>query len=442
MAFKRTAAMVPQTAKAEGDISSVFASLSGEAEKELPARYIDLKRSLIAENANEVQASWDRLIESLKSGVEEAKALREKIVPSVNFTDLTSGNLSPRAIDEIKRRGTVVVRGVFPADEALAMKEQTRSYIQENRSLTRDFKGQVFEIYWSRSQVQARGDPRMISAQRALQRIWEGLSEEQAATPMSYVDRLRMRTPGDTSFALGPHIDGGSLERWEDPTYASCYTEILRGNWENYNPFDARNRIDANMDLYNSAGGCAVFREFQGWLSLSSCGPGEGTLRINPLLKQATAYYILRPFFSPPKHDPTSLEGWKLDLSTSKFPGAAQGRQQEMSDATHPHLQLQHSMVSAPRVEPGDFLVWHCDTIHAVDPVHNGMQDASVFYIPVVPKCPLNEKYIQQQRATFLAGYPPPDFPGGAGEQFHKGRATPSDIKQAGGESALTAMGF
>jgi len=36
-------------------------------------------------------------------------------------------------------------------------------------------------------------------------------------TPVSYYDRLRIRFPGDSVFALGPHIDGGSLERWEDP---------------------------------------------------------------------------------------------------------------------------------------------------------------------------------------------------------------------------------
>ncbi|KAF3920430.1 hypothetical protein ABW20_dc0104358 [Dactylellina cionopaga] len=433
---------MPQIAKAEGDISSVFASLSGETERPLPPRYQDLKKTLIANNAEKVQASWNRLIDSLKESVEEAKVLRERIIPSVSFADLTNGKLSPKTINEIKKRGTVVVKGVFPAAEALEMKEHTRAYIAANRDITKNFKGQVFEVYWSPSQIKARGDPRMIAAQIALQRLWEGLSKEQSGTPLSYADRLRMRTPGDKSFALGPHVDGGSLERWEDPTYASCYTEILKGNWGNYNPFDSRYRLNANMDLYNSSGGCAAFRQFQGWLSLSSCGPGEGTLRVNPLLKQATAYFLLRPFFSPPRHSPSSLDGWKLDLSTSRFPGSAQGRGQEMSEATHPHLQLQHSMVSAPRVEPGDYLLWHCDTIHAVDPVHNGREDASVFYIPVVPKCPLNESYIQKQKITFLTGYPPPDFPGGNGEEYHQGRPGVEIVEEVGGQAAMTGMGF
>ncbi|KAF3902359.1 hypothetical protein AA313_de0208805 [Arthrobotrys entomopaga] len=431
-----------ETTKAEGDISSVFASLSGETEQTLPPRYQELKRKLIADNPDQVQASWNRLMEALKAGVEETRVLRERIIPQVSFADLKNGKISSKKIAEIKERGTVIVKGVFPVSEALEMKGQTRAYIQANRDITKHFKGQVFEIYWSPSQLKARGDPRMIEAQVALQRLWQGLPEEQTTTPLSYADRLRMRTPGDRSFALGPHIDGGSLERWEDPTYASCYAEIFKGNWEGYNPFDATHRVDSIMDLYNSSGGCAAFREFQGWLSLSSCGPGEGTLRVNPLLKQATAYFMLRPFFSLSKSNPSSLDGWKLDLSTSRFPGSAQGRGQEMSHKTHPHLQLQHSMVSAPRVEPGDFLLWHCDTIHAVDPVHNGTEDASVFYIPVVPKCPLNERYIQKQKETFLVGYPPPDFPGGNGEQYHEGRPGAEIIEKVGGQAAMTAMGF
>lgn len=128
------------------------------------------------------------------------------------------------------------------------------------------------------------------------------------------------------------------------------YQHILEGNWEDYDPFDATNRIDAIQDLYNSPGGCAVFRQFQGWLSLSDCGPGEGTLKVNPLLKEATAYMMLRPFFSPPSGDASSLEGWKLDLSTSKYHGAAPGLGQEFTQDLHPHLQLEYSVVSVPKV--------------------------------------------------------------------------------------------
>lgn len=58
----------------------------------------------------------------------------------------------------------------------------------------------------------------------------------------------------DAKFALGPHIDGGSLERWEDEGYRNCYKKILQGRWKEHDPFDAGVRVYANSDLYNGPG--------------------------------------------------------------------------------------------------------------------------------------------------------------------------------------------
>lgn len=33
-------------------------------------------------------------------------------------------------------------------------------------------------------------------------------------------------------------MDGGSVERWEDPKYREVYKEILKGNWENFDPWE------------------------------------------------------------------------------------------------------------------------------------------------------------------------------------------------------------
>ncbi|CAF5143025.1 unnamed protein product [Rotaria magnacalcarata] len=84
-------------------------------------------------------------------------------------------------------------------------------------------------------------------------------------------------------------------------------------------------------------------------------------------------------------------------------------------------------------------VLWHCDTIHAVDSIHRGQSDSSVFYIPAVPLCEMNVKYLVQQRDAFLQGIPPPDFPGGEGESHHIGRGTHEELIQLiGGRS----MGF
>lgn len=56
-----------------------------------------------------------------------------------------------------------------------------------------------------------------------------------------------------SKFALGPHIDGGSLERWEDPGYRNCWKNILENNWRSHNPFDISPRLKAKFDLYGLA---------------------------------------------------------------------------------------------------------------------------------------------------------------------------------------------
>ena len=138
---------------------------------------------------------------------------------------------------------------------------------------------------------------------------------------------------------------------------------------------------------------------------MSTTGPGEGTLRVLPLLKLATAYLILRPFFRP-RTSSSGLDDWVVDLESAAFPGSQMGKAQELSDTTHPHLQLSRTMVSIPRVEPGDQIycachpipysditcslrataqIGHCDLIHAVESLHRGQYDSSVLYIPAVP---------------------------------------------------------
>jgi Protein of unknown function (DUF1479) len=85
---------------------------------------------------------------------------------------------------------------------------------------------------------------------------------------------------------------------------------------------------------------------------------------------------------------------------------------------------------------------WHCDTIHAVDPVHRGQSDSSVFYIPAAPLCQVNVDYLAQQRHSFQHGIPPSDFPGGEGESRHIGRATPEDINTLKGRRAMDLKQF
>jgi hypothetical protein len=219
-----------------------------------------------------------------------------------------------------------------------------------------------------------------------MQIVWHVSSPKaliDTSQPLTYADRLRIRQPGDNKFALGPHQDGGSVERWEREGYGlgGVYDAIFAGRWEDYDPWEAGGRVDAVNNLYNGLGACSMFRMFQGWLSMSKCGPGQGTLLVNPLLKLATSYALLRPFFRPlrsssnrdadlvdlaPRAGFLDPDNWVFTAGeemTSDLQGATPGHGQEFSDELmHPHLELDRTMVHIPEVKPGDFVVWHCDS--------------------------------------------------------------------------------
>ncbi|KAH9987943.1 hypothetical protein BJV74DRAFT_840599 [Russula compacta] len=426
--------------KEEGTIADVFSSLSG-SDPALPTRFADLKKTIWKEALTQ---SWREVLNELDGAIEEIVARGPDIIPSVRFSDLQRG-LSMNQISEIQKAGVLIVRGGVPSEEALGWKQSLKDYISLNSDRVKGFPPgniQAFEIYNSGAQTHARSHPAILQTQRAILQLWNSSKPEaklSLATPISYFDRFRIRLPGDRSFTLAPHIDGGSLERWEDPGFRACFKAILSGDWRRHDPFDAAPRLYACQDLYHAPNQCSVFRPWQGWTSMSVTGPGEGTLRVAPLLKLATAYLILRPFFKP-RTPSSGPHDWVVDLESASFPGSQMGKTQELSETTHPHLQLSRTMVSVPRVEPGDQIYWHCDLIHAVEGMHGGQGDSSVLYIPAVPLTIRNAEYLRDQREHFNRGLPAPDFPGGEGESHFLNRGGLDHIR--GGATGLRALGF
>ncbi|THW04271.1 DUF1479-domain-containing protein [Aureobasidium pullulans] len=456
----RTAATTT-SGKAEGTIADSFASLSGQQFEALEPRFATVKENLIKGNEQAVKASWERLLSTLKNEVKEIKRMGSSIVPQIDFEDID--NPSERFNSEYRKRGVAVIKGAIPEAEALQMKEDLKEYITANPQ-TKSFSSQVYELYWSKSQIRTRGHPNLLKAQQFLLSYWHSKDPNALFSdlPISYCDRLRMREPGDAKFALGPHVDGGSCERWEETGYGKgqVYKDIWQGDWEKYDPWESSSRLPVESDLYQGAGACSAFRAAQGWLSMSHTSAFEGTLLVNPLLQLATAYFLLRPFFTPRTGPSTqvsvngaleqanteeylSLENWKLeDKPSSWLQGANLGRGQELNALLHPHLNLPETMVHIPKVQPGDYVVWHCDGIHAVDKTHAGKSDSSVLYIPACPLTERNAEYLVRQRDCFLRGTPSPDFPGGVGEGQHVGRAFQEDIAAVSGVDGLRAMGL
>ncbi|KAJ7022103.1 hypothetical protein C8F04DRAFT_1272973 [Mycena alexandri] len=445
------------------DISAAFSSLSSPNQKYVfPHSFAQLKRKIWKDG---LLQSWKEVLEELEVTAVRIAERGDSMIPRVTMESIRNG-LSAEELSNIRTAGCVVVKGVLPKEALLTWKQDIRDYVAahpgqvkgarfpslisnlitytEHRAGFPTGNVQVFELYNTVSQIRARTHPNVLETHRALLALWHDRSGDVSLdTPISYFDRLRIRIPGDSKFALGPHVDGGSVERWEDPEYRSCFNKILEGGsaWKEYDAYDAAPRAHAKQDLHEASSQCSIFRPWQGWTAMSSTGPGEGTLRVFPSLSIATAYWMLRPFFKPRDPSSTSLkwEDWnELDLDGPAFAGTGLGVGQEFSDATHPHLRLAQTMVSMPHVEPGDQVYWHCDMIHAVEGYHGGKGDASVMYIPAVPLTLENAQYLRDQRNNFLAGLPAPDFPAGPGESTFVGRATAEDVYPGG----LGAMGL
>lgn len=439
----------------EGDISSVFASLSGADATPLPSRFADIKTSLIRNNEQAVEASWSRLLTKLRSEIDLISTAGSDIIPSIEFSEINNHSRVQPFAKAIEKRGAAVIRGVVPQDEAMRWKEEIKEYIAKNphtKAFPKD-KPAVYELYWSPGQIKARAHPNMLETQKFLLSFWHSNNPEAPISTehaVSYADRLRIRQPGDAGFALGAHVDGGSVERWEPEGYGlgGVYDKIWAGKWEEIDPWESSCRLPVESDLYNGAGACSMYRMFQGWLAMSNTGPGEGTLLVNPLFKLATSYFLLRPFFFP-KNTNAEASGyldqsnWQLDpVQSSTLQGASLGCTQELTAALHPHLELPRSMIHIPEVHPGDYVAWHCDSIHAVDKVHAGKGDSSVLYIPACPLTEINANYLVRQREAFLDGTPGPDFPGGKGESEHVDRMGNGDVTSAGGIEGERAMGL
>ena len=362
----------------------------------------------------------------------EADARGESVVPIVDHADVAAGRVPSARVEEIRHRGCAIVRGVFPRERAEAWNRELGDYLERNDYLARakekagldDYFGdlaaakpQIFGVYWSRPQVQARQDERMAETKRFLNRLWSVDGpvgpEFDPDRDFAYADRTRRRAPGDTTLGLSPHMDAGSYERWVDPAFQAIYAPIFAGRWRDYDPWRATYRTQTRE--YASPAVCSMFRTFQGWTALTEQGPGDGTLRLLPVAS-AIAYVLLRALQDDVPED---------ELCLAK-PGRALGVDAEW------HPELVDAMVSIPTVEPGDTVWWHPDVVHAVGDEHRGDEYANVIYISASPACQKNESYARRQAEAFLAGRSAPDFAAEDHEVDFEGRATIDDLTPLG----------
>ncbi|KAG6914833.1 hypothetical protein DXG01_015054 [Tephrocybe rancida] len=359
----------------------------------LPPRFADLKREIAASYPKfqeRATKAWGEIIAELKVVNAEIAEAGPEYIPQISFEDLNK--LSDDEMAKIKRRGSVVIRDVVSDAEALRWKEQLREISKANPDVIGfpENNKQFYMLYWTKPQVEARSHPNLLETSTWLNNLYhtntsDSIEGVDLSIPLTYADRFRIRLPGSSWDFLPPHVDGGTIERWEDPAFRQCFSCILSGDWRSHDPYDLQRRVAASNSRYDRPNQASVFRAFQGWLAMSETAPTQGTLMVYPDVLLANSYLILRPFFRPtlPADSPDYLraESWELDISSPEFPGILPqdgGYVGPMpTPELHPHLELDKTMTSVPKVYPGDTVFWHGDVIHAVEEEHTGTGDSS-----------------------------------------------------------------
>lgn len=394
----------------------------------------EMKKILRAQ-IGDVQAVFDKLtarIEARLAEIDGLKAAGDPVWPVIPFADLAHGRVTGAQREAIKRRGCAVIKGHFPREQALGWDSAMLQYL-DNNHFDDVYKGpgdnffgtltasrpEIYPLYWSQAQMQARQSDEMATVQSFLNRLWrfeaDGKRWFDPDVSVIYPDRIRRRPPGTTSKGLGAHTDSGALERWLLPAYQQVFKSVFNGDIDRYDPWDAAHRTDVEEYTVDNTTKCSVFRTFQGWTALSDMIPHQGLLHVVPI-PEAMAYILLRPLLD--------------DVPEDELCGVAPGRVLPVSEQWHPLLI--RALTSIPALEAGDSVWWHCDVIHSVAPVADQQGWGNVMYIPAAPMCDKNRAYAHKVRAALEKGASPGDFPREDYEADWQGRFTLADLNRQG----------
>ncbi|WP_254891124.1 YbiU family protein, partial [Cronobacter sakazakii] len=156
---------------------------------DLPTAIREIKQQLRAALPNyqavfaELEADIARQIDTIKS--ETARG--ESPVPQIHADDIINGRISDAQKARIRERGCCVIKGVFPENQARAWNQEIGDYLERNDFVEKlknaaednyfgtlaDSKPQIYGIYWSKPQVEARQHERMKAAQVFLNNLWQ-----------------------------------------------------------------------------------------------------------------------------------------------------------------------------------------------------------------------------------------------------------------------------
>ena len=383
---------------------------------DVPAAICEVKAALRAHlesgSGRSVAEVFAEVEDRIRVEIEDIEATRrrgDEVWPVIDYADVETGTVGTEQVAAIRRRGCAVIRGHFPHEQARAWDRDIVDYVENNQFFEHytgpadDFfadlemsRPEIYPIYWSSAQMEARQSPRMAAVQSFLNARWTHESEGRVwfdpDRDSLYPDRIRRRPPGADSGGLGTHLDPGTLDLWMSSGYQQHFRHLFRGDVAAYDPWDAAYRTEASQ--YPGSTMCSAFRTFQGWTALCDMDHDQGVLHTVPI-PGAMAYLMLRPLLD--------------DVGEDDMCGVELNRAFAANERWHPLLMP--AVSSIPSVRAGDSVWWHCDLIHSVAPVADQQGWGNVMYIPAAPWCDKNAAYAEQVRAAFETGRSPSDFP-------------------------------
>ena len=403
--------------------------------EDLPAAIREVKATLrarIAASGRSVEEVFAVIEHRVRDRVDEIVAAKERgdpVWPEIDYADISSDAVPAAVLSQVRRRGCLVVRGHFPREQALAWDQGIVDYVESNRFFENyrgpgdDFFGsvgsrpEIYPIYWSPAQMQARQSDRMARVQAFLNGQWisesGGVRWFDPGRDSLYPDRIRRRPPGTDSKGLGTHLDPGTLDLWMTQDYQRAFRHLFDGTVEQYDPWDATYRTAGPQ--YPGSTMCSAFRTFQGWTALCDMAHDQGVLHTVPI-PEAMGYLMLRPLLADvPEDDMCGVTVNQVFPVSRKW-----------------HEPLLPALTGLPDIQAGDSVWWHCDMIHSVAPVTSQQGWGNVMYIPAAPWCPRNERYAESVRAAFLTGMSPSDFPAEHYERDWDNRTRLTDLNPTG----------
>src|SRR5579859_7195117 len=235
-----------------------------EPPSDLPAAVAQVKSAIRARieaagrSVAEVFSVVERQVRAEVADIAAARDRGGEIWPVIDYADIAAGTVPPEALALLRRRGCLVVRGHFAREQALSWDRGIVRYVEGNgffesyRGPGDDFfssvgsRPEIYPVYWSPAQMQARQSDRMARVQAFLNSQWR---HESAGTrwfepdrDSLYPDRIRRRPPGTDSGGLGAHLDPGTLDLWMTPENQQAFRHLFNGTVEQYGPWDAAHR--------------------------------------------------------------------------------------------------------------------------------------------------------------------------------------------------------